>query len=223
MDTTLTQKITAGARREGADIVGVAPAAAFDGAPDGHRPQDILRGAASVVVLGVAYSAASFENAPSREYAIAYKVVNREVDRLAFLVSRLLQREGCRALQVPASPPYDMQKNRGDLSHKHAAALAGIGVFGKNDLLLTPRFGARLRLVSVITEARLAPGTPLAEDLCGECDMCIRACPAMALKGRRVVDKTACNQHHIDIGRRLQLDDWEQICGVCIRVCPVGT
>jgi NAD-dependent dihydropyrimidine dehydrogenase PreA subunit len=37
-----------------------------------------------------------------------------------------------------------------------------------------------------------------------------------------VVDKEKCDVHHVRIGELLQLKDWEQVCGVCIRVCPVG-
>ncbi len=207
---------------KGADLVGVALTDAFVQAPAGHHPVDLLSGARSVIVMAIRYSKASLEAAPSREYAIAYKVVNREIDHLAFWVSRALQDEGFRALQVPASPPYDLEKNRGDLSHKHAAVSAGLGAFGKNDLVLTAQFGSRVRLVSVITDAILVPDKPLNPDPCGGCEICIRACPARALKGERIVDKEACNEYHIEVGKKLQLDDWEQICGVCIRVCPVG-
>jgi len=203
-------------------LVGVASAGSFKEAPEGHRPGDVLRGARSVISLALRYSNASLENAPSRQYAIAYKVVNRELDRLAYWVSRMLQDEGFRAVHVPASPPYDLIRNRGDLSHKHAASLAGIGVFGKNDLLLAPQFGSRIRLVSVITDATLDPDEPVGLDLCGDCDACLRACPANALQGGRVVDKKACDAQHVEVGKLLQLSDWEQICGVCIRVCPVG-
>ncbi len=206
----------------GADLVGVAKAESFTEAPKGHRPEELLRGARSVIVMAIHLLDASLESTPNREYSVTYNVVNRELDRIAFRVARFLQDKGYRALQIPASPPYDVSRNMGDLSHRHAGHLAGLGVFGKNSLLLSTKFGPRIRLVSVITDAPLTADKPFDLDLCKQCERCIRACPAGALKGNRVVDKLRCDAHHVEVGKQLQLEDWEQICGVCIHVCPVG-
>jgi len=221
MNEKLTASVKELAHSLGADLVGVAQAASFMKAPKGHRPEDVLRGARSVIVMAIHLLDASFESAPNREHAITYNVVNQELNRIAFRVGRLLQDKGYRALQVPASPPYDVERNMGDLSHRHAGQLAGIGVFGKNSLLLSTKFGPRIRLVSVITDAPLKADTPLDMDLCNGCDKCLRACPVGALKGERIVDKPKCDAQHVEVGEKLQLGDLE-VCGVCIRVCPVG-
>lgn len=221
MNEKLTASVKELAHSLGADLVGVAQADSFMEAPKGHRPEDLLRGARSVIVMAIHLLDASFESAPNREYAITYNVVNQELNRIAFRVARFLQDKGYRALQVPASPPYDVERNMGDLSHRHAGQLAGIGVFGKNSLLLSTKFGPRIRLVSVITDAPLKADTPLNIDLCNDCDKCLRACPVGALKGERIVDKPKCDAHHVEVGEKLQLGDLE-VCGVCIRVCPVG-
>jgi len=221
MNEKLTASVKELAHSLGADLVGVAQAHSFMEAPKGHRPEDLLRGARSVIVMAIHLLDASFESAPNREYAITYSTVNQELNRIAFRVARFLQDKGYRALQVPASPPYDVERNMGDLSHRHAGQLAGIGVFGKNSLLLSTKFGPRIRLVSVITDAPLKADTPLNMDLCNDCDKCLRACPVGALKGERIVDKPKCDAQHVEVGEKLQLGDLD-ICGVCIRVCPVG-
>jgi epoxyqueuosine reductase len=220
MNEKLTASVKELAHSLGADLIGVAQAKSFMEAPKGHRPEDLLRGAQSVIVMAIHLLDASFESAPNREYAITYSTVNQELNRIAFRVARFLQDKGYRVLQVPASPP-DMERNMGDLSHRHAGELAGIGVFGKNDLLLSPKFGSRMRLVSVITDASLKPDKPLDLDLCKDCDKCLRACPVGALKGERIVDKTKCFAQHMKVAEELQLGDLD-ICGICIRVCPVG-
>ncbi|RLI45163.1 hypothetical protein DRO69_05870 [Candidatus Bathyarchaeota archaeon] len=222
MNEELTISVKELAHSLGADLVGVAQADSFIEAPKGHRPEDLLRGAQSVIVMAVHLLDAALESAPNREYSITYNVVNQELNRIAFHVARFLQDKGYRALQVPASPPYDVERNMGDISHRHAGQLAGIGVFGKNSLLLSVKFGPRIRLVSVITDAPLKADSPLDIDLCKECDKCLQACPSGALKGERIVDKPRCDAYHAEVGEKLQLDDWQQICGVCIRVCPVG-
>lgn len=221
----MNEKLTASVKEFtlslGADLVGVVQADSFGEAPEGHQPEDILRGAKSVIVMAVRMLNPSFESAPSREYAISVNIVSHELDRIAFRLGRFIQDKGFRALPVPCSFPYDLKENMGDLSHRHAGHLAGIGVLGKNDLLLTEKFGSRIRLVTVITDAELKADAPLYIDLCKDCDKCIMACPCGALKGDRIVDKSMCEAQHIKVGERLHLGDMD-ICGVCIRVCPVG-
>jgi len=68
----------------GAELVGVASADAFDGAPAGHHPRNLLRRARSVVVMGARLLDGAFELAPSRQYSITYQVANLELDRIAF-------------------------------------------------------------------------------------------------------------------------------------------
>ncbi len=221
LNDELTVTVKELARSLGADLVGVAQADSFAKAPKGHHPKDLLRGAQSVIVMAMHLLDASFESAPSREYAITYHVANQELNRIAFQVGRYLQDKGSRALQVPASPPADWDRHMGDLSHRHAGQLAGIGVFGKNSLLLSRKFGSRMRLVSVITDVSLKPDNPLDLDLCRDCDKCLRACPVGALKGEGIVDKPKCLARHAEVAKELHLGELD-ICGVCIRVCPVG-
>jgi len=70
---------------------------------------------------------------------------------------------------------------RGEISHKAIARAAGLGWLGKCMLLVTPQFGPRVSLVSVLTGMDLAAGEPL-PNRCGACTRCIDACTARALR-----------------------------------------
>lgn len=222
MSEDLSKKVRELADESGADLIGIASAASFNEAPEKHRPEDFLKGAKSVIVIGMIVPIASMESAPSREYSIAYSTVNHELDRVAYELSKFLQKKGHLSMQIPSAMPYDYKHHMGAISHRHAGLLAGIGVFGKNSLLLSPKNGPRIRLTSIITEADLKADAPIDSDLCEGCDECIQACPSRALEGDGIVDKMACDAYHIQVGEQLQLEDDEQICGVCIAVCPIG-
>jgi epoxyqueuosine reductase len=79
------------------------------------------------------------------------------------------------------SLPYKIEK--GGIFLKDSAALAGIGIIGKNNLLLTPGYGASVRLRAMFLDVALEPIGPLNFDPCSGCDMpCFRACPQNAFR-----------------------------------------
>lgn len=65
---------------------------------------------------------------------------------------------------------------------KRAAVQAGLGWQGKNTLLISAEYGPRVRLGAVLTSAELEPDERFKEDLCGDCVICVSACPTKALK-----------------------------------------
>lgn len=72
--------------------------------------------------------------------------------------------------------PYFIE--RGGIYLKDAAVLAGLGCLGKNNLLLTPEFGPRVRLRALLIDQALDSTGSSAFDPCETCDMpCRRVCP----------------------------------------------
>ncbi|MEF8822722.1 MAG: hypothetical protein V5B78_01035 [Desulfohalobiaceae bacterium] len=133
---------------------------------------------------------------------------------------------------VPAQPlPYHVEK--GGVYLKDAAVFAGLGVVGKNNLLLDRKWGPRVRLRAVLIEDDLPSGRPQEGfDPCQGCDMpCRKVCPENAFAQGRY-DRPTCIQrldsdraHPIDGGQRdaegapILVTDW---CRRCEFACPVG-
>ena len=125
------------------------------------------------------------------ERRCAYEIINDELQRISLYVALFLEEQGYAALYLPttygathswddASPkPPD---GTAPFSHRHAAVAAGLGELGLNNLLITPQYGPRVRLVSVITNAPLIGDSPRDGAVClGEkCALCVRNCPAQA-------------------------------------------
>jgi epoxyqueuosine reductase QueG len=88
-------------------------------------------------------------------------------------------------------------------------------------MLLTPRFGPRVRFTSVLTTAPLPPDPVLAKELCTRCMRCARSCPARAIEEgeypAQLTLKDRCTEHNIGLASR-----YISPCGICIKVCPVG-
>jgi epoxyqueuosine reductase len=129
------------------------------------------------------------------ERRCCYEVINDQLQSLSMYGAIFLEQAGHRStylpttygqtLSWPGNVQWDFPKPpRGfaPFSHRHAAVAAGLGRFGLNNLLLTPQYGPRQRLVSIITRAPLTPDPLLTESIClGEkCSLCTKQCPAQA-------------------------------------------
>jgi epoxyqueuosine reductase len=128
---------------------------------------------------------------------------------------------------------------------KDAAVLAGFGCIGKNNLLVTPSYGPRIRLRASLLDAEIAPDGPVFFDPCQGCKVyCRKVCPEKAMDNKLAFfertdgsieipgrdgtyDRDKCNiRMEKDI--RESKDDVSgkqapvKYCRKCEFVCPVG-
>lgn len=158
----------------------------------------------------------------------SYDVINQRLDLLISHVSSLLQREGYRALPVPAAKRVDNERICAVFSHKLAAHLAGLGWIGKSCLLVTPEVGPRVRWATALTDAPLQViGKPM-EERCGSCTQCVEICPVHAFTGEpfrasdpreRRYDASKCDRYFAAMKEK---DAELAVCGLCLYVCPYG-
>jgi len=163
----------------------------------------------------------SIDDHPTLLYLHHYRQANYILDRIAFHIAALIQHRGGKALPIAASQIVDWEGQRGHLSHKRLAQAAGLGWLGRNNLLVNPAYGARIRLVSVLTDLPVQTDTPL-EGSCGECRRCIPLCPAGAIKEQvEEFDHVGCFEKLKEFRNRYNIGQY--ICGVCVKACnPKG-
>jgi epoxyqueuosine reductase len=155
---------------------------------------------------------------PTKLYFHHYRTINMFLDQLATRIAGEIEKAGYSALPIPASQIVDWQNQKAHLSHKRIAEAAGLGWIGRNNLLVTPEFGAKVRLVTILTDMPLtaASGRRLAD--CGECFECISVCPAQAIKERKEdFDHITCFEKLKEFQKKGYSSQY--ICGVCVKVC----
>lgn len=182
------ETIKAKARELGADLVGIAPVARWENAPSMLRPTAHLPEAKSVIALSIHHPDASVEwgGLPNSNYSGPFQLgMIPKLDTISWRLAKFLEEEGFASIPLPCTGfwrhrPYKSIKttNTASFSHRHAFAAAGLGEFGWNNMVLSPEYGPRNRLVSLITSAELE-GDPLyfGEPLCDRCGMCEKMCP----------------------------------------------
>lgn len=204
-------------------FVGIAPVERLSKAPKGHQPRDFLPTAKSLISIGLKMNKSSILQLPKtmREYKLSYDVTNLKLNSLACETAGLLEKDGYEAVAVPASNPYDKEKLVGDISHKHVAVAAGLGKFGLNNLVLTPKYGPYVRFVTIITDASLKPDEPLDKDVClGEkCSKCVKACPSEALKNPVYDSDKGWRMNKEKCYEYMHIVSGGEVCGLCIKAC----
>jgi len=182
-----------------------------------NRCYDIYSRGISVGVKLDESSLNGIDREPTLQYSREYLRVNTVLDSIAEALTDQLRATGATAEAIPASEVIDWENLRGHLPHKLIGRYAGLGWIGRNILLVNPMFGARVRYVTVLTDAELRADSPI-EDDCGACVKCRVVCPARAVAAEpSQFDLRACFNKLAEFNEVLGAPNF--ICGVCIKAC----
>jgi epoxyqueuosine reductase len=178
------------------------------------HPERLLQGARSVVSAALCYYA-DVEISPDKgrlpryTWHDAYAELREKLDALGRRLG------GSYRVLVDANQHVD----------REGAVRAGIGFYGKNTMLITRRHGSWVVLGTLVTDVEIAPSAPLGLD-CGECRLCVDACPTDALEEAGTLDATRCLSYWTQAPAAIPEDYREALgamvygCDICQDVCP---
>lgn len=114
-------------------------------------------------------------------------------------------------------------------SFKFAAVNAGLGWIGKNDVLITKKYGPRVRLSAVLIDEQFVYGEKILNSKCPErCKKCVDACPHKALHNVQwninslrndIIDYRRCNERR---SLYIKTHGRKNACGLCMAACLFG-
>ncbi len=169
----------------GADVVGFAAVEDYKSkrAPD---PKTLLPGIRSMVVMGFREINGSLASDTGR-ISMHSRLGQMELTQsCTFHMAKALEdRYKRKAAPIMASYPLNMAAPYmglvADVSLRHAAVAAGLGTFGRHNLVISPRLGTRVIFTAVLTDMEFKSDPPVTDALCDDCNLCVESCPARAL------------------------------------------
>lgn len=210
IDEGTLQELVAFARSVGVDEVG------FAEVPREWIFRDLAIMYPHAVVLVMEMDRARIDAAPSPGTAVMVHQTYASLGRAANKIARWLRKRGFGA---QAGHPLG-----GLVLYPPLAQKAGLGWRGMGGLLITPRFGPRVRLAAVYTEIENLPVYQGDEhawvlDYCAHCRRCVRECPPQAIYETPIVHDNGLVTT-TDSARCFPYFARYHGCSICIKVCP---
>jgi len=187
------------------------------------NPSEVMPNAKSIVSVAMNYYN-SLKQAESQDAAkIARYALKRDYHELiGDRLHQLLQE----IKRIEPMAQGTICVDHGPVMEKAWAVKSGIGWQGKHTITISREFGSWILLGELILNLELDFDLP-AIDLCGDCTLCIDACPTKAIVEPYVLDATKCISYltieykgAITSDLSSKMDNWIFGCDVCQEVCP---
>lgn len=142
-----------------------------------------------------------------------HKVLKEKMDKLIGEIKNVVDFE------------YRAYVDTGPLIERELANKAGIGYYGKNCSIINDEYGSFIFLGYIMTDLDIEIHESRISSKCGECDLCIRACPTNALEPYKLNPKKCISyltqtKDIIPIEHRNKMGTKIYGCDTCQLVCP---
>jgi epoxyqueuosine reductase len=186
------------------------------------RPDLLLSSVRSIICVGMPYYASAAEEysswlgisrfARGKDYHL---VLKKKLEDLALFLRS----------STGSGFEYRTAVDAVPLVERALAHRAGLGWYGKNNLLINAQYGSWFVLGELLTNLQLEPDVPVDAD-CGDCELCLKACPTGALSGPYQLNSRRCVSCITQVKSDVPTDLREKLgrsvfgCDVCQEVCP---
>ncbi len=233
----ITTNVKKKAREIGFDLIGITTAEPFDDTfqlilnrelsefinPDKRlltKPGLLMKNAKTIISLALSY--ASSEVLSNDDSNIALYARGKDY--------HLVMKEMMSSLENYIKTLYPEAKttaysDTGPLLDREIAQRAGLGWIGKSNNLINPIYGSFLILGEIITNLEFLYDKET-ENLCGDCNLCLKYCPGGALEKAYFLNYHKCISYLtqkkgiLDHEERKKINNNLWGCDKCLQVCP---
>ena len=183
----------------------------------------------SALVFAVPYGEQlTIKNYTEERFERGIQDAKRVVDEILVQIEEILNEQKVK-YYIPPVAQSSEEELVAPFSFKYAAVNAGLGWIGKNDVVITEKYGPRVRLSAILIDSQFGYGQRIIKSNCPDsCIKCVQICPYNALHDVKwdidtlrndIIDYQLCNQK-----RSLYIEKHgrKNACGLCMAACPIG-
>ena len=148
----------------------------------------LVEGARSVIMAGIRYYSNDIAAGENNYFVSRYarvkdyhQVIEEKLIRVQKIIKKEVPDAACRSFC-----------DAGPVTEKAWAIRAGLGWRGKHSLVINKDIGSFFFLGEIVTTAELLYDNASARDRCGDCNLCVEACPTGAICDNRTIDARRC-------------------------------
>lgn len=183
----------------------------------------------SALVFAVPYGELlTIETYSEEKFEKGIQDAKRVVESILTQLQKALDEAGIK-YYIPPMAQNNETELEASFSFKFAAVNAGLGWIGKNDVLITKKYGPRVRLSAVLIDEPFVYGNKVLNSNCPEdCKKCVDACPHNVLHNVQwnissvrndIINYKLCNERRSVF---IKTHGRKNACGLCMAACPFG-
>jgi epoxyqueuosine reductase len=188
------------------------------------NPKLLMPGAETIIVIGLAYPKSCKRLEKLKKEEVYFSSSSWGTDYHIVLTEKLEKLAQYIKLLEP-NLEYKIAVDKSPLDDRFLAYKAGLGFYGKNNLLINQEYGSYIFLGSLLINIDLPKDKPVTKS-CLDCNLCKEACPTGAITDDGVLNSNLCLSYITQKKGELTLEEESLFtksiygCDICQRVCP---
>lgn len=185
-------------------------------------PKLTLESCKSIIVVGLSYNV-DFNGKPDYPLKGRLSKSSWGKDYHKVLVDKI--EDLIKEIKKEISFQYKYFVDTGPLVDRELAKKSGVGYYGKNCSIINDEYGSFIFLGYILTDMNIEPDD-IVEEKCGECSLCIEACPTGALEKPYILNPKKCISYLTQTKDNIPVELREKMgikiygCDTCQLVCP---
>ncbi len=183
-------------------------------------PKEVMASVNTVISIALAY--------PMKSNKIVDNIISNSSWGIDYhiVLSEKMQKLMNYVKQIYPSLEYKILVDNHFLDDNFFAYKAGIGFFGKNNLIINEKYGSNIFLGTILTNLNIEQDC-IVSNLCGDCKKCIQSCPGKALTENNLLNSNNCysfitQKSTLTTTEEQKINKYIYGCDICGLVCPLN-